>query len=242
MRRQLIACLVTICAWAQVGAQPVTDAQRKRQGSDQSAILTAFRKDISVCSAITKVLRGDRQFIESFTPAANRTSKPFAAFLRDSPNSSSEVFQYVLGNVEYFEIDVSMHGYAWAVAWVDGEGIYCAPTFARLKAIEALGESRQAWNVRKFFLDKALQNLEHPSDVMVSGLVDFEQFKSLVLEASKRYSGAQRANFVAWVRTAIKEIEAGKAKIEDGAAQLPASEQNKILDDRIALLRSFASQ
>ena len=62
------------------------------------------------------------------------------------------------------------------------------------------------------------------------------------LEASKRYSGAQRANFVAWVRTAIKEIEAGKAKIEDGAAQLPASEQNKILDDRIALLRSFASQ
>ena len=204
-------------------------------------ILRAFRKDISVCKSITKALEADRSFFETFSSLKNRHPTAVEAFLRESPNSQSPDFQYVLRNAQYFDIEVSMHGYAWAVAWVKDEGIYCALTSKRLEALEALGESSHAWAIRKFFLDKALQGLEHPSDELTAGLIDFEQFKSLVLDADKRYPGLQRPKFLAWIAAAIKTIESSRKRVEDGAAGLSASEQNKILDDRIAFLRNVAS-
>jgi hypothetical protein len=233
---------MVISAWSHADAQTLPDPRRKDQLSPQSEILRAFRQDLAACSAITKLLQTDRYFVDSFTPYVNRASKPFTEFLRASPNAKSEAFQYVLRNAKYFEIDVSMHGDAWAVAWVEGEGIYCAPTFARLKAIEALGESAQAWTVRRFFLDKALKSLEHPSNEMASGaLVDFDRFKSLVVETHKRYSGVQRSKFVAWLHSTIKEIDGSGSRIMDGAAGLSAAEQAKTLDERIAFLRSLVT-
>src|SRR5258705_344868 len=95
-------------------------------------------------------------------PAAPHRGAPRATaalpqrLLRDSPTSASPDFQYVLDNAAYFDIELSMHGNAWAVAWVQDAGISCAPTLARLREIEAPGESEPAWTVRKYFLDRAL--------------------------------------------------------------------------------------
>jgi hypothetical protein len=241
MCHRLIACMVLIAAWTDVVAQSSPPAEPANRPSARSEILRAFRKDISVCKSITTVLKADRSFVDKFISFKNRQVKAVEAFLRESPSSDSPDFQYVLRNAEYFDIEVSMHGHAWAVAWVEGEGIYCALTYNRLRAVEALGESPQAWEIRKFFLDKALQGMEHPSDEMSDGLVDFEQFKSLVLDADKLYSGPQRSKFIAWIGTAINAIDSSRKRVVDGAAGLSASEQNKVLDDRIAFLRGLAN-
>ena len=235
-----LAAIIPVCP--QANAQPSAKGQSGTQVSAQSAILGAFRNDISVCHSITKVLNADRAFIASFIPYVNRVSKPLEMFLLQSPNSSSTEFQYVLRNQAYLDIDVSPHGHAFAVAWVENEGIYCAPTLARLDAIEALGESQEAWTIRKFFLDKALQSLEHPSDEMTTGTIDFESFKSFVLKADGRYMRTQRSKFLAWTWAAVETIESSRKRIEAGAAGRSTGEQNGMLDDRIMFLRSFANR
>jgi hypothetical protein len=233
-----------IAAWVHADAQPSPDSRRANQATPRATVLAAFQTDIAVCRSITKIMKTDRRFIQSFSSAANRDTRGVESFLRESPNAKSEDFQYVLRNLEYFDIDVANHGDPWAVAWVEGEGIYCAPSFGRLKAIENLGESAQAWEVRKFFLDKALQALEHPVDREMAGggQIEFDKFKALVLEADKRYSRAQRPMFRAWTRAAIKIVESGRSRIDDGAAGLSAAEQNKILDEWVRFLRRIANR
>lgn len=214
-------------------------AQAKTEAPSPALILTAFQKDISVCESLVKILKADRTFIDSFSPEENRRSKTLADFLRQSPYVSTPEFQYVLLNPRYFEIDISFHGAPWAVAWVQDEGIFCSPTLERLNEIEALQESEQGWDVRRFFLDKALQNLEQPGDEESGGEVTYEYFKSMVLETSTRYSGMQRPKFLAWVKSAIDVVDRSRGKIEDGSAGLSALDQNRILDERVMFLRNL---
>ena len=243
MRAKRMACLAVVAAcWAQANAQPSANHPPAAQTSERAAILAAFRSDIAVCKSIVKLLSTDRAFMESFTPHVNRASKQFLAFLLESSNYSSTEFQYVLRNQEYLDIDVWHHGEPFAVAWVENEGIYCAPTLARLREIEALGESEEAWNVRQFFLGKMLASLEHPSHEITSGLVDFEAFMSFVAEANGRYEHTHRHKFIAWTLTAIRTIESSRKDIQDGANGSSLSEQNKILDDRVSRLRAIAAR
>jgi len=224
---RFVACLLLMMGSFQAAAQ-----------TSATAILGAFTKDLSVCASITKAMKDDRALVESFRGEAGQDPHRFQTLLRDSPNSASPDFQYVLDNAAYFDIELSMHGNPWAVAWVQDAGIYCAPTLARLREIEAPGESEPAWTVRKYFLDRALQNLDHPSDEMLSGSIDFEQFRSLVTETDRLYPRAQRPKYLEWLREAIKAIESGRDRIQDGAAGRSADEQNNMLDDRVRFLRS----
>jgi hypothetical protein len=222
---RILACIALLAASIEAGAQA-------------PAILKAFNQDLAVCQSIARAMKDDRPLVESFREQENPQPHRFEMLLRDSPNAASPDFQYVLANAAYFDIDISMHGNPWAVAWVEDAGIYCAPTLARLREIEALGESEPAWTLRQYFLDRALRNLDHPSDEMLSGSIDFEQFRSIVTETDRAYPRAERPKFLAWLREAIKTVEAGRGRIQDGAAGRSADEQSNILDDRVRFLRS----
>lgn len=189
------------------------------------------------------MLKGDRPFINAFLSAHNRRAKPLESLLRQSHHAGAPEVGYLLRNQQYIELDVSYHGAPQAVAWVEGQAIYCAPTRARLHEIEALGESEEAWTIRQFFLDNALQHLSRPEDGMSDGKVRFEEFRLLVEDASKRYTSAQRPKFLDWVRRAIASMDAAPTSGGSGggerSAALPAIERSPTIDARIAFLRSF---
>lgn len=241
MRPILVTCFtLMIAACNQTSPPPSPASQSNIHDRTPSAVLAAFKSDLAICTSIVRVLRADRSFVESFLSADSRKSKPLETFLRQSPYSITPEVSYVLRNPKYFQIEVSFHGDPWAVAWVENEAIYCAPTFERLKEIEALGESEEAWSIRVFFLDRALQSLSQPSLELLDGTIEFEEFQTYVAEASRRYSHTQQAAFLAWTKKAIETIQLGRKKIEDGSAGRSISQQNKMLDDRIFYLRRFA--
>jgi len=240
MTRKFLLCAMLVAGCATAHAQHASPSRPGGAVSAPATLLKAFQKDIAMCADIASQMADDPELVQALIPEASRTCRPVSSFMQESPHANSMPYQYLMRNAESFEIDVSMHGYPYAVAWVPGEAIYCAPTFARLKAIETLGESAQAWQVRRFFLDRMLQGLEHPSDEMEGGQVGFDELKSSMLEAKRRYSSAQRPAFVAWARNAIKVVEASREKIVDGAAGLSAERQSRMIDDRVTFLRSLA--
>lgn len=203
-------------------------------------ILAAFEHDIATCHAMANLLKADRAFVNAFLAADKRRDKSLDTFLRKSPYSATPEFRYVLQNRQYFDIDVSYHGATNAVSWVKNDAIYCAPTLQRLRDIEAHGESRQAWTIREFFLDKALANLSQPGDPTTDGKADFSELESLVAEASQKYTGTQRPAFLAWIRKAAATIEAGRnGNLERTSGGPASSPQQTTIDERLRFLRGF---
>ena len=124
------------------------------------------------------------------------------------------------------------------MAWVKDAGIYCAPSDQRLKDIEALGESEEAWKVREFILSNELHDLDSPSDESGYG-VDFEEWRTTLSEVSKRYSTTQRPKLVTWVQEAVKHVESQRNKLSEGAGGRSVAEQNKIIDEEVAFLNGL---
>ncbi|MDZ4074832.1 MAG: hypothetical protein U1E04_08800 [Hylemonella sp.] len=203
-------------------------------------VLARFEADVKACASLVRVLESDRTFVESFQSAKVRSSQPVDALLRKSAVARSPEVAYFLNHGKYMELGVDFHGDPWAVAWVNNEPIFCALTFERLSEVEAMGESGEAWRIRLFFLDKALENLSPPWDEGAGTMVEFDHFKTYVLEASRIYKGAQQAAFHAWLDKAIKTLDASRKGTEEGAAGLTSQQQHQMLDERIAFLRQLA--
>lgn len=230
----LSALLLSACQPAEPEAPPEIPAQTP------AALLARFEADVKACTSLVRVLESDRAFVHSFQSAQVRSSQPVEALLRKSAVARSPEVAYFLNHEKYMELGVDFHGDPWAVAWVSNEAIFCAPTFKRLSEIEAMGESQEGWRIRLFFLDKALESLSPPWDEGAGGTVEFDHFKTYVLEASRRYTGAQQAAFHAWVGKAIKVLDESRREVEEGAAGLTSQQQHQLLDERLAFLRQLA--
>ncbi len=232
----LLACLLTLAA-----CQPVEpEVPPEIPAQTPAAVLARFEADVNACTALVRVLESDRAFVESFQSAQVRSAQPVAALLRKSAVARAPEVAYFLTHKKYMELGVDFHGDPWAVAWVSKEPIFCAPSFERLSEVEAMGESQEAWRIRLFFLDKALEHLSPPWDEGAGSMVEFDHFKTFVLEASKLYTGPQKAAWLAWGEKAIKTLETSRKDVTEGAAGLTSQQQHQMLDERIAFLRQLA--
>ncbi len=203
-------------------------------------LLARFEADVKACTSLVRVLESDRAFVESFQSAQVRSAQPVEALLRKSAVARSPEVAYFLSHEKYMMLGVDFHGDPWAVAWVSKEPIFCAPSFERLLEAEAMGESGEAWRIRLFFLDRALENLSPPWDEGAGGMVEFDHFKTYVLEASRRYTGAQQAAFYAWAGKAVKVLDESRKDVTEGAAGLTSQQQHQMMDERITFLRQLA--
>lgn len=219
---------------------PEPEASPDQQVKTAADVLAQFEADVKACTALVRVLESDRAFVESFQSAQVRSSQPVEALLRKSAVARSPEVVYFLSHGKYMELGVDFHGDPWAVAWVSKEPIFCAPTFERLSEIEAMGESGEAWRIRLFFLDKALENLSPPWDEGAGTMVEFDHFKTFVLETSKLYTGPQKTALLAWAEKAIQTLETSREDVTEGAAGLTGQQQHQMLDERIAFLRQLA--
>lgn len=199
----------------------------------------AFLQEIGTCKRLIDLLQTDRMFVEAFLSAHRRRDYSVDALLRRSSVANAPEVQYFLRNRRYLELGVSFHGAPQAVAWMDGEGIYCAPTRARLQEIEALGESEEAWTVRQFFLDQALRHLSQPGDAIPTGKVPVGEFRRLVLEASNRYPGPQRDRFLGWVGKALAHIETSQTSGSGGGGGASGGGEKNTRGQLVTFLRSF---
>jgi hypothetical protein len=246
MRTQLYFRLATLALLALstlwlAACQPAEpDVLPEEPAKTAAEVLARFEADVKACTALIRVLESDRAFVDSFQSAQIRSSQPVDALLRKSAVARSPEVAYFLNHGKYMELGVDFHGDPWAVAWVSKEAIFCAPTFARLSEVEAMGESQEAWRIRLFFLDRALENLSPPWDEGAGGMVEFDQFKAFVTEASKLYAGPQKAAWLAWGEKAIKTLEASRKDVTEGAAGLTSQQQHQMLNERLAFLRQLA--
>lgn len=204
-----------------------TDSPPVKAIQTPAALLSMFQADVQVCASLMRLLESDRSFIDTFLPVQIRQKQSVESLLSRSAHAKSREVDYFLWNRKYLEIGVDFHGEPWAVAWMEKEPIYCAATFARLDEIEALGESADAWNVRVHFLDKALENLDHPSNEGPGNMVAFEAFERYVRQASKVYTGTQKLPFYAWIDKAINVIDLSRKDIADGAAGLTSQKTTR---------------
>ena len=238
------ALLLVACQPAEPDVRPVTPTAPAGtpvpQAPTPAAMLARFEADLKACQALVGALASDRAFVESFQSAKVRSSQPVQALLRQSAVARAPEVAYFLDHGKYMVLDVDFHKDPWAVAWVPREPVYCGLTFAILADIEALGESAEAWRVRQFFLDKALENLSPPGDESPGGLVPYDHFKTYVLEASRLYTGAQKAAYQAWLDKAIQTVDESRKGIEDGAAGLTSQQQQQMVDERLAFLRQLS--
>lgn len=248
MRLVFICCLAfTVVACGESNKDKSMSTQPASAVSSASAItaheiLLAFQKDIAICKSAMKLIGMDRAFMKEFLSTQNRKPITLVNFLRQSSVANKEEIQFILANPKFFEIEINFHPYEFAVAWVDGEAIFCAPTNQRLQDIEALGESQEAWEVRENFLDRWLAHLKSPSDEADYSPNQFSQFKQFVIQASRLYSSSQRQRFYAWVNNAIEHVELQRSTLEEGAGGQTLAEQNKIVDGEVFFLKSLLEQ
>lgn len=244
MRRILIALIVMLALGCNRDQSQVsgvaTDApgEQSIKNPSASSIATQFQRDIKACEAVVKLMARDKPFIDDFVDADHRSEHKFVWFLRASPFASRSEYEYIIRNAQYFDIDVSFDGDPLSVAVVDGTGIYCAPTLERLKAVEALGESNEAWGVREFFLDKWLASLYPPGNEMLGWGIDFSELSREITEASRLYKTTERQNFVRWLAKATTAVEKMRNGIVDGSAGLSADQQNADIDKWISFLKT----
>lgn len=240
LRLAALALLGLSALWLTACQPAEPEAPSAPQARTATEVLARFDADLKACADLVRVLETDRAFVESFQSAKVRDAQPVAALLRKSAVAQTPAVAYYLEHEQYMELDVDFHGHPWAVAWVRNEPIFCAPTFERLSEIEAMGESGEAWRIRLYFLERALEHLSPPWDEGAGGLVEFDQFKALVLDTSKLYTGAQKAAFHAWLDKAIKVLDASRKDVTEGAAGLTSQQQHQMLDERLAFLRALA--
>jgi hypothetical protein len=240
LRLATLALLGLSALWLAACQPAEPDVLPEEPAQTAAEVLARFEADVKACTALIRVLESDRAFIDSFQSAQVRSSQPVYALLRKSTSARSPEVAYFLSHAKYMELDVDFHGVPWAVAWVSNAGIFCAPSLERLSEAEAMGESGEAWHIRLFFLDKALEHLSPPWDEGAGGMVEFDQFKAFVLEASKLYTGPQKAAFQAWGEKASKALETSRKDVTEGAAGLTSQQQHQMLDERIAFLRQLA--
>jgi hypothetical protein len=240
----LSSMLITACQPAEPGVSPAAqtapEAQPATQAKTPAAVYARFNSELQACHALVKVVATDRPFVEAFQSAKVRSSQPVDALLRKSSVARTPEVEYFLNQGKYMVLDVDFHVDPWGVAWVPNEAIYCALNFEVISDIEALGESEEAWSVRLFFLDRALENLSPPGDESPGGMVPYDRFKTYVLEASKLYTNSQKSAFRSWLDKAIKTVDESRKGIEDGAAGLTSQQQQQMLDERLAFLRQLA--
>jgi hypothetical protein len=214
-----------------------TEPVEERADETPSEILSRFQQDIETCKHLIEEIKNDQAFIESFLPWDARKDRSYVTFLRESSLSDAPATQYVVLNEKYLHLGHDYHEVPWAVAWAPNGGIYCAPTFGRLKEIENLGESPEAWQIRTFFLDGALSSLVHPSTDMTDGFLEFHELESMLGEALELYRGSQRSSLYSWIENAIREIEQSRKNVSAESGRLTLTGQHQELDTRIGALR-----
>ncbi|WP_334187289.1 hypothetical protein [Noviherbaspirillum sp.] len=252
MRFLLVACSLSTlllggCAQLQPPPQQQPPTRAATINDAAARIRHAFQRDLAMCGDIIKRIGADRGFIDAFLSAGNREAESLAGLIQKSPHAQTPEYTYLLRNPDTIDVGVSYHGHPWAVAWVENEAIYCAPTLERMQDIEALGESADGWQVREFFLDKALQHSESSGgDTSDANKIKQGEFQTLVQQASQRYTGEQRPLFLAWTRKAIDTIERQRREetvdAPAGSALSAIYEQlkrNAPPDERVTFLRGF---
>lgn len=223
----------------QTNNQQPAPAAEVKQTKSAAELLAAFKTEISTCASAVQTFEKDRAFLEEFMDANKRRAKPLQDYLRQASFSKSADIQYVLANQKYFVVDVTYHPTEFAVAWVKDEPVYCGVSEQRLKEIETLGESLEAWEIRRYFLDRWLKDLRSPSDEMDFYPEQYEDFNKLVMPASKLYSTALRSQFLAWGKTAIAYFKSQRKELQEGAGGQTLAEQSKILDKEVAFLTAL---
>lgn len=241
----LYALLLTACQPAEPGMEASTRAESEvkpeTKAETPAAVLAGFEADVKACTSLVNALELDPEFMDAFGMAQRRNPKPVEVVLGESAVADLPEVKYFLSHRKYMALGMTLFKCdPWAVAWMDNEVIYCAPTLERLREIEELGESAEAWRIRLFFLNKALELLRMPWDESEDPRIEFDRFKTYVLEASRRYTGAQQAALRAWLNKAIQTLEVTRKDIAEGAASQMSQQQHQMMDERIAFLRQLA--
>ncbi len=231
-------CIAACSEGGQTNNQQSAPAEARPTKSAEE-LHAAFKTELTVCVSAMQTFERDRAFLEAFTDAPRRESQPLEDFLRQASFAKSGDIQYILSNLKYFVIDVSFHPTGFAVAWVRNEPVYCALSMKRLEEIEALGESPEAWEVREYFLDRWLKDLRPPSDEADFFPEQYEGFNRFVTAASKLYSVNFQPYLHAWGKTAIEHLEAQRVGLREGAGGQTLAEQNGILDNEVAFLKTL---
>lgn len=243
MRHAVVFCIALVVAGcgdeARTTSQRPAPAATTKQSKSAAEVLALFKAEMGICTSAMQTFEKDRAFLVEYMDANKRESKPLADFLRNASFANSEDVQYILKNQKYFIVDVTFHPTAFAVAWVKNEPVYCGVSILRLQEIEALGESAEAWEIRAYFLDRWLKDLQSPSNESDFSAEQYEAFNKFVATASKLYSTALRPQFLAWGKTAIAYFEAQRKDLIEGAGGQTVAEQNKILDTEEAAISAL---
>ena len=243
MRLVVVFCIALVVAGCgdetRTTTQQPAPAATTKQSKSAAEVLALFKAEMGICTSAMQTFEKDRTFLSEYMDVNKRQSKPLADFLRNASFANSEDIQYILKSQNYFIVDVSFHPSAFAVAWVKNEPVYCGVSMLRLREIEALGESAEAWEIRAYFLDRWLKDLQSPSNESEFSTAQYESFNKFVATASKLYSTALRPQFLAWGRAAIAYFEAQRIDLIEGAGGHTVAEQNKILDNEVADMKEL---
>ena len=105
-----------------------------------------------------------------------------------------------------FAIYVDFHSAGWAA---NINEIHCNPLVrVRMLKMEKSGATKEAWSIRKEYLDRLLSMLDYPNNENSSGMTRFEDLHEAVAEASKIYRNSQRPAFLRWLEGAVSKIRA----------------------------------
>lgn len=203
-------------------------------------ILTSFNRDVSVCRSAVMLFETDPSFMNVMYFAESRLSKSLGEHLRNASFAKEADIQYMIANEAYFVVDLSNHINEFAIAWTKSSSIFCQPSELRLKEIEAVGASAEAWQIRVHFLNRWLANLISPSFGTEFDTLQYKYFNQFVGEAARLYSTSHRVIFHAWVNKAIQHLLAQRESLEETSGETePLDKQKEYIDNEVTILESF---
>lgn len=136
--------------------------------------LAEYKADFQACRQAFVLLKNDKEFQNTIVSGLSAEGPTWVDALKESPHAKAAPVQYLIGNSTRFEIDISFHIKGLAA---NINEIYCHPlTAIRLLKVEALGASREGWEIRKETLNSLLSTLRYPYDEAGDGTISFDTF------------------------------------------------------------------
>lgn len=137
-------------------AQDRADKPRNKR-TTIAEIYRSFQYERSLCPVILEKISSDAELVKELeTYSGDATTR-----IAESRIASDKTIQYLLTHQQYLHVEVYYHretGYIY----LKDKPIGCVQSNARLKEIEAFGESQEAWKIRTWFLDALYRDLHIP--------------------------------------------------------------------------------
>lgn len=232
----LLSIGVTSCKDTSPPNKSADKSQFKTEEAAINSIYNDFLYEKTVCQNFVTTIAKDEKFIKTFENLDYRereSGKRVFEMLSQSKVAKDDIIQYVLRNRKYFLIDVDFHG-GPGMTYVKDSPIFCAQTDKRLKEIENLGPSEQAWKVREYYLNFDLKNLLQIGMPWSEGggvSYDFNTLMAEVDKAKKLYSQQFKEPLKGWVQKASTQLK--EKSLDPASEQHPNEQQLKEIESWI---------